>query len=186
MNKVVGYVVVAFVLWTLFSSSVKPPSSIAGKQPIDYATTDFGGWKAATDGDGTLTIRNRTGDVLGEYVLGSSGVLHESPEQAKSGLIVASYKPDLYLGRWWLDAGAFASVDDHLRLGIRVSPARLLWGVVAPDVVASESALGVGISLYTPSRSVGTWSHLGVGVWYLHDLDRDSNNLSLGLSTSLR
>lgn len=185
MPKLLAYVAIGFVLWTLYGANVQPTSTIDGKEPIPYTQTHLGGWKQPDDGEGLLTIRNRAGDTVAEYVLGADGVLHQDPEQRKSGLYHAEFRPDDYAGRWLTDVGAWAAIDSEPRLGIRYSPVRLFYGLAAPDIVASESAVGLGLSLFPPKRSAGVWHHFGVGAWFTHDLDRGSNAFSLGLSSSL-
>jgi hypothetical protein len=182
--KILVYIAIGFVLWTLYSANVQPPSSVQGKEPIPYEPTRMGEWKRTTDGEGVLTISNRAGDPVAEYVLGFDGVLHQDPQQRTDGLYQASFRPDDYVGRWVTDVGAWAAYDTEVRLGIRYSPVRLFYGLAAPDIVVSESAIGLGISLYPPKRSVGYWHHFGAGVWFTHDLDRGDNAISLGLSTS--
>jgi hypothetical protein len=183
--KLLVYIALGFVLWTLWSSNVQPTSTVAGKEPIPYKPTHLGGWKQPTDVEGVLTIRNRAGDPVAEYVLGDDGVLHQDPEQRANGLYQAEFRPDDYAGRWITDVGAWAAYDTELRLGIRYSPVRVFYGFAAPDIVASESAIGLGISLYPPKRSAGFWHHFGVGVWLTHDLDRGTNAVSFGLSSSV-
>jgi hypothetical protein len=184
--ELIGGGILAVVLWTVISSSAQPASNIEGKVAIPYESTRFGFIKTDRDGEGTLTIKSKDGLTLGEYVLDDSGVLCESPEQAKSGNIKATFKPDLYAYRSWFDIGGFASVDTKLRLGIRFSPCRLAWDTIAPDLVATESSVGLGVSIYPPTREVGWWHHIGLGVWYLHDLANHSDGISLGLSSSIR
>jgi hypothetical protein len=183
--KLLVYIAIGFVLWTLYSANVQPGSSVDGKEPIPYNPTHLGGWKGPSDGEGLLVIRNRAGDPVAEYVLGDDGVLHQDPEQRKSGLYQAEFTPDEYLVRRTFDIGAWAAYDTEPRLGIRYSPVRLFYGLAAPDIVASESAVGLGISLFPPKRSVGFWHHFGAGVWLTHDLDRGINAVSFGLSSSV-
>jgi hypothetical protein len=187
MQNLVGYAVIAYVAWMFWGMTAQPPPSVDGMVPIPYETTRLHGWKGPSDGEGLLTITNRSGDTVAQYVVGDSGVLHEDPGQQREGQFRASFEPSLYIGRWWFDVGAFAAANtEDQYLGLRISPARLFYGTVAPDIVGSESSIGLGVSVFPPARNVGDWSHIGVGCWYLHDLDRGDNRLSLGLSTSIR
>jgi len=186
MPKLLGLIAIAFLLWTLFSAQIQPPSSVDGKEPVPYTPSRLGGWKSKSDGEGLLTISNAAGDTVAQYTLGDDGVLHQDPEQAANGRFKSEFRPDEYIGRWWTDVGTWTAYDTDLRLGVRISPCRLGWGCFAPDIVASESAIGVGLSAYMPKRSVGVWSHVGLGAWLTHDIDTGSNGVSFGVSTSIR
>jgi len=186
VSKLLVYIALGFVLWTILSSNVQPPSSIDGKVPIPFAPNNLGGWKGPDDGEGLLTISNRAGDAVAQYTLGSDGVLHQDPKQAAEGLFKAEFRPDEYFGRWTYDFGAIAAYDGKPRLGVRFSPVRLFYDLAAPDIIATESAVGLGISLYPPKRSVGTWHHVGAGAWLTYDIATGSNAISLGLSSSTR
>lgn len=174
---------VVFVAWTVYDANAAPVSTVAGKTPIDYKPDRLAGWKGPTDGLGTLTISDSTGPRV-RYVVGDNGVLVEDPSQTADSGLTASFQSDRYVGQWSTDVGGFASVDDRLRLGIRYSPTRLAWGYVAPDIVASESAVGLGISIFPWTKS--TWHGIGAGCWYVYDLDSHDTRFSFGLSSSIR
>lgn len=75
------------------------------------------------------------------------------------------------------DIGAWASVrlspvKRPIDIGIRYSPIRLAWDVVAPDALLSPNAIGIGVSLYLPNRiAKAPWSDIGIGGAWLTDFD---------------
>lgn len=198
-SKIIGVVLLGVVAWTVFSSMTQPVPTIAGKDPVHYDPVAFHWkWKGAQDGDQTLSLDSRsTGDRLGTYV-GGGGVWHEEPEQASGGALKASIRDDLYLGRWGFDAGPVLAIADfgeardganidNVQLGVRISPARILFDTVALDAVATNDAVGAGISVYAPERAVGPfWSSIGVGAWYVVPWDsrRGDPSPALGLTAS--
>ncbi len=86
--------------------------------------------------------------------------------------------------------GAFGGISNiegqrAAQLGARFSPCRLAFGVLSPDLVATNDAVGLGISLYPPSRAVGsTWAHFGLGAWYMAPWDGGRPGTVFGVSTS--
>jgi hypothetical protein len=71
------------------------------------------------------------------------------------------------------DAGNFL-------VGIRISPVRLLFGTVAPDLLAAPDDIGGGVSLYLPDTMGPALGHWGLGVGRLF-----STRGGLGSSTLL-
>lgn len=193
IGKLIGYAVIGFVIWTVFSASTQPAPTVKDKVPVKYDTTRLHwNWKDDTDGMASLDLDNRsTRERLGSYVAGDGGVWHQSPEQERDGVLAATVTPDLYLGKWEFDYGAIlagSGVDDTsaIQAGIRYSPCRLGFGVIAPDIIATNDLVGAGISLFPPERSVGAkWSHFGLGLWYGVPWDGGNPGPVVGLSASI-
>jgi hypothetical protein len=193
LGKLIGYVVIGFVLWTIWSTSTQPAPTVKDKVPVSYEPTRLHWrWKDDTDGISSLGLDNRsTRERVADYVAGDGGVLHQSPEQERDGVLAAKVTPDLYLGKWQLDVGpilAGSAVDNTsaIQAGIRYSPCRLAFGVIAPDIIATNDLIGAGVSLYPPERSVGpTWSHFGLGLWYGAPWDGGNPGPVVGLSASI-
>lgn len=60
-------------------------------------------------------------------------------------------------------------------IGLRLSPVRLGWGMLAPDFLLSPHQAGIGASLYAPTRTVSPfWQHIGIGLGYCVDFDGGS------------
>lgn len=76
------------------------------------------------------------------------------------------------LGAW---GGFYTDPDEKsgkLDIGLRYSPVRLAYGVVAPDILVSPNQAGFGGSLYLPAQTGhGVWKHLGVGLGYTVEFD---------------
>lgn len=105
-------------------------------------------------------------------------VLSERPEQrearAKAGISASVARNrnlidpnrDFPFG----DFGTFAAYDpgadsDHLTVGLRLSPFRILYGTTAADALIAPHRLGLGLSFYAPPDLFGhVYSHWGLGV----------------------
>lgn len=194
MEKLVGFALVAVILYGAFSFGRTPAPSLKGEVAIPRAGTDTHLWR--TDGaEDRIRLRDRAaGHDLGYFDVDERGVLHQTPHQAGAGAVITDYRHQRYLGRPWVDVGAWAGVvgtdsgDPPVQLGLRVSPARFLDGVLAPDIVISEHAVGAGASLYLP-RELGAnppWNRLGAGVWYMAAFNGDGSGPALGLTLTTR
>lgn len=170
----------------------RPPSSVEGKQSVP-TTSVFHLWRSEGEADGTLSVRDPSGAVVGNYVLRDNG-LFEPPEQAEHGPLHVSLARDFYLGDPGVDVGAFESYyrgggsnTSTFQAGVRVSPARFLYGTISPDLALTPDAIGAGISVYPPPQLVGAhWHHLGIGAWYLAPFDRGSPGWAVGAAFSIR
>lgn len=193
IGKLIGYGLLGLIAWTILSTSCAPVPTLAGKEPVKTKASQLNWtWKGPADANGTMVTRNRsTGEPLGEYAVGADGVWHQTDEQRDHGPEEAEFTPSLYLGEWTFDVGPFlgvpfnATLDRDVQLGVRVSPARVAFGTIAPDFVASEEAFGLGISAFPPERAVGrSLSRFGAGAWYMVPWDGGRPGLVLGLSAS--
>jgi hypothetical protein len=81
------------------------------------------------------------------------------------------YKPlsvGIDLG-WWggvisTDTGEEENRHRACDMGIRVSPARLLYGTLAPDLLVGTENIGIGASFYLPTGvGKGLWKKIGIG-----------------------
>lgn len=171
----------------------QPPSTVDGKQPVT-TNSAFHLWRSEGEADGTVSIRDASGAVVGGYVL-RDNELFERPEQAEHGPLRVSLVRDFYFGDPGVDVGAFESYyrggtadTSAFQAGIRVSPARFVYGTVAPDLVVTPDAFGAGVSVYPPEQLVGRhWNHLGIGAWYLAPFDRaGSPGWAVGAAFSIR
>ncbi len=80
---------------------------------------------------------------------------------------------------------AVSGTVPRFQVGLRYSPVRLSWGILAPDVVASQTAAGVGLSVYPPSTYFGRWwDHFGLGGWYVAPYDGSHGAVVVGLAFS--
>lgn len=184
--------VAAWFAWTLVAGLLQPAPTIKGKDPVHYEPTEYHLWRAPDDADGRFSLHDRaTGKLAAEFPV-ADGVLHEDPKQRDAFPWITTYTPSEYVGRWRPDAGGWAAVTAagrsglNTEAGVRVSPCRLFYGSLAPDVVLSDRTAGVGISLFPPTRWVGQpWDHVGVGAWYLVPLGSGRPGGALGLSLTI-
>ena len=169
----------------------QPPSSVDGKSPVTTSSS-FHLWRSEGEADGTISVRDGSGVVLGRYVLRDDGVF-ESPEQAAGGPLHVSLTRDYYLGDPGFDLGAWTGYyrggrnGDALQAGLRVSPARFLYGTLAPDLIVSADVIGAGVTVFPPTQLVGShWRHLGIGAWYVAPFDGGAPGWAVGASFSIR
>jgi len=197
IGAVVIIAIVAVILW--FHA---PPSNIAGLTPITQDKPRFHLLRESGDGDGTVRIQPGTDNLPRDLVL-LDGSLYDkevaadvSKKLADKGFRV-SFTPDYYfidaerldLGTWAGVRTASSDIIPRGQVGVRYSPARLGFGLLAPDIVASRDVGGVGLSLFPPPRYCGrVWSHFGLGAWYTFPFRDSSSGPSwcYGLSFSTR
>jgi hypothetical protein len=155
-----------------------PASTVADKNEVPATAPRFHWWRSPDEGDGTLTLKGSLDGRVGHITI-ANGL----PYQPKPGSIddipdlKMSFTEDVDFGRWNYDFGTYAAYrrpkggnTDPFQVGVRFSPARILYGSVAPDLVLSRSTFGVGASFYVPKKFAGQWSHLGLGAWYTYPL----------------
>ncbi len=181
------FILVGIIGLTVFFSA--PAGSIAGKDAVD-TTSAFHLVRREYQTDGVLVVHGRDGALLGEFGL-VDNQLYETPAQARDGQIVATLRRDYYLLDPSFDLGTWAGYctqefdGERTDIGLRYSPIRLLYGTVAPDIIAGEESVGFGFSVFPPARLVGNrWRHLGIGAWYAAPYDGGDPGLVFGLSFS--
>jgi hypothetical protein len=195
MQRIITITILGIIGFGLVFRDREPAISLKGEVPIPRAGIDPHLWNDGGHAEDRISIRDRAhGTVLGSYDLDERGVLNQTTEQAKNGPLVVDYRHQAYGARTWVDVGAWAGVvgtnsgDPPVQLGLRVSCARFVDGIIAPDVVVSEHAVGVGVSCYLP-RSLRTeppWNKLGVGLWYVAAYNGDGSGPALGLTLTTR
>jgi hypothetical protein len=93
------------------------------------------------------------------------------------------------------DLGTFATVIpseqvDDLVVGLRISPARLVYGSIAPDILLAQHYMGLGISCYAPPDIMGrSFSHWGLGLgrfWGVGDTAGNADAWAVYLSFSTK
>lgn len=126
--------------------------------------------------EGTVEITAPSGDSWG-LSLYAGGLPYQAKGQDGTSKWTYKYTVHRYpvdydtdLGAW---AGARLQPKEHesgFDIGLRYSPVRLCYGILAPDVLASPRQAGLGVSAYPPAQSVGhNWQHVGVGLGYVVD-----------------
>lgn len=87
---------------------------------------------------------------------------------------------------WGTYAGGVVSRGGGgLHVGLRLSPARMLYGVLAPDVMAGEHEVGAGVVVFPPPDLLGSWlSHWGVGLGHLWSTSDGSSSTAVYLAFS--
>lgn len=197
-ERIAACVAILVVAATLFFVS-STPRTIAGNVTIPTSSS-FHLVGERDQAAGTLRLYfNQSvpaGTVLDVDV--RDDVLSERPEQrearAKAG-IAASYSRnrdfldpnrDFPFG----DFGTFAAydptgVEDHLVVGLRVSPFRVLYGTTAADGLIADHRLGLGLSFYAPPDLFGhVFSHWGLGAGRLWSFDNRPEATVIYLSFS--
>jgi hypothetical protein len=194
----VGALVVAAVVASLAFNS--PQSAIAGQERVPETLPSLHFFRKDTSGHGTITFTDRTtGLPVAEYGLDRHGRLHQTDEQAAAGALRASVTRAYYAVDPALDLGAWggywsrpsASSEDRSRsrawqAGLRISPVRLCYDVLAPDAVISADGIGVGVSAYPPGEWGSLWTSFGLGLWYVAPFDGSGAGWAAGLSFSSR
>lgn len=164
---------VGLVILTLAMFRSTPASLPSGATPVE---TRYGfDWiRTGDEIDGMVEVLDGSGASLGTYYL-DAGQLYQDPgrkQPTRLQLIRTRYllDPRLDLGAWaGLASHATSSPerDERLQAGIRLSPLRLGYGIVALDLIASPRIGGAGFSVYPPTEYFGqSWRHLGLGAWY--------------------
>jgi hypothetical protein len=148
--------------------SLAEPSSVNGLTPVEQTKPHIHWWRGKGDGDGKLSIKPPKGvpGPSGSLVM-LNGQAYEDPDSPAQ--LETKYTPDIYVGDPGLDLGTWAGLDKgghELEIGVRYSPARFLFGMVAPDLVLSQDVVGAGVSVFPPPQYVGSfWRHIGIGAW---------------------
>lgn len=194
-NHAIG-IAVAVGIITLATMAGRPAPTITGASPAQHDVPRFHWYQSENDVDRTVTVTlppTGTGAALRVELLEKDGRFY-----TRDGQPVAHVTDDLYLISPGLDLGTFFGArpsasqtpGDVFTVGLRVSPARLLYGTTAPDLVLSKDWAGAGLSFYAPERLVGpTWRHVGIGAWYgypLGGLAMGGPGWTVGISLSIR
>lgn len=181
------------------------PSSLNGLTPVEHKAPRFHLFRNQGEGDGTFDIKipgvitDGASSRSGSFVL-YGGRLYEDSKDTSD--LRATFTPDYYfvdidpdggldLGTWAAYRKGSTEDTSGFQTGIRYSPVRLGWGIVAPDLVVSADVVGGGFSFYPPPQFVGGWwRHIGLGAWYTvpfgDDTGLDSSEWSYGLSFTTR
>lgn len=169
-SELIGLALLAGLLLVIFGHTHPVPKK--GDFNVGKTTLPvLHGWKGKDDGDATIEVRNREGQLLGT-LLRDGHRLYDP----KDGSLTTTTTPHLpFFDATRYDLGTFAAYapgargtgDDSFVTGIRVSPFRLAFSCVAPDVVVTKDRAGLGFSLYAPEALVGEDAvHIGLGAWY--------------------
>ncbi len=181
----VGGLVIAATLTCFLSTPV--PSLPDGSHPVETKTR-FHLAAGADRVDGEITAYDLAGAPLGHWWLDRGRVYEPTDGTTNRAVLKLTkheyfYDPGLDLGAWT----GFTTGGDvpGLQIGLRCSPVRLFYGTVAPDIVATRDAAGLGGSLYLPAEYFGKWwNHVGVGAWYLAPYRGGSGSVAVGVSFS--
>ncbi len=174
----VGAVLLIVVGMTVWLTSA-PTGTLNGKTTVKTVVKPHL-IRHGDESDGTLVVTHKpSGDRFTVDL--SDRLLYQDPEQANGDIWGSRLQRDRYLLDPGLDLGCFAGIpisqgrDDaegSLRVGVRVSPARLLYGTVSPDALITQDAYGLGITAFPPPDRFGSeWNHVGLGVGRLWSMD---------------
>lgn len=194
-----GLALLVFILVTVWFNH--PAPSVNGLHPVEEKGAHFHGIRSKGDGDGTYdaTAHAPDGSIISGRFIADDDRLFITKPADDSAHVSLTFTPDYYLfdatrfdlGAWSgyfnrSDGGASASNRaDRFQAGLRYSPARLLYGTVAPDLVLSSDLVGGGISFYPPRKLAGRYfEHVGVGAWYCAPFDGSNPGWSFGFSFS--
>ena len=165
------------VVCAAWSAQRAPPMLADGATPVPTETKYYafrGSSEPAVDAD--YRVLDGTGRLLvGLRVL--DGEVYVAPGSLSTGVTVTGHKSAFFVDQGGagslpdlgtlVGAGSSDFGDGHLHVGIRYSPIRLVYGLIAPDVTLTTDAVGAGVSVYPPVSAVGPeWHKLGIGVWY--------------------
>lgn len=189
-----GILLLVFVLVTVWFNH--PAPSTNGLQLVEEKRPHFHGIRGTGDGDGTYEATAALPDgssVRGHFIADNNRLYINDPADGSPHVTLA-YTPDYYLlDATRLDLGVWSgynsrstdSTADRFQTGLRYSPARLLYGTIAPDLVLSGDLVGGGLSVYPPRRLVGDYiEHVGLGAWYAAPFDGGGPGWCFGLTFS--
>ena len=80
------------------------------------------------------------------------------------------FKIGLDLG-WWGGIEPYHPEGDRpVDQGLRISPCRIAYGVLAPDLLIGTQSIGIGVSGYAPTGyATGIWKKVGIGGAWMAD-----------------
>jgi hypothetical protein len=129
--------------------------------------------KGEDKADAAVTFTSTTtGQSLGISLFDDGGVLRIRNEDVdgwsiKGNRYVYFWDESVDIGAW---VAARPDVAPGYDIGIRLSPVRTFYGVLAPDLLIGSRSVGVGISAYVPKGVVPRdWGRFGLGAGYLAD-----------------
>ncbi len=167
---VTGFLVIGVAVF-LIATHTRPAPRIDKATPAERGTPRFHLWRGENDADRSLGISDAGGGPRGR-VLERDGLFYDEIGSPLKTTVVEDY----YFGKTHWDLGAFAGFRpasrgheglDPFTAGVRFSPCRLGYDVIAPDLVITNQWAGAGVSFFAPERFVGPdWKHLGLGFWY--------------------
>lgn len=169
--KAVPFIVLVFILGFAVYNGKKPLPQKVDQTPLTVTDRTFHGLEVNDDtskADIEATC-NKCGSKFGVSIF-DDGV-YQTKEQAANGShtykYIIHYKPvevGLDLG-WWGGIESFHRPEDNpVDMGLRISPCRLAWGVLALDGLIGTQSLGIGVSAYAPTGTVnGFWKKIGIG-----------------------
>jgi hypothetical protein len=176
--------------FTLWGSRIEAPTAentkiVPLKTTLQWDNQNAKGERKA-DYDATFTSK-KTGEHLGISLYDNGRELRISDEDAPYW----TFSGHRYAYGWdkhW-DVGAFIAARPDCPpgydLGIRVSPARVLYGVLAPDLLVGSRSAGVGVSVYAPADLIPRdYGRFGLGLGYLADYSGDRAGVAGYLSVS--
>ena len=185
---------VGLLLLTVATKWRQPPSK-ADHTPATTTLPSPHLIKGKDDGDASIALFDAHRQPAGHLLLDDGWVY--GPNDGSVYPVITHHYYAIDATRW--DVGAVCAYREGGRGtdggaiagGLRVSPVRLLWGTVAPDIVVTEDWAGAGASAYLPRQIVGNAaSHFGIGAWYgvpYGSSDRDGPaGWCFGLSFSIR
>jgi hypothetical protein len=198
-SDAVAAIVVVVLVLTLYVTH-RTPTSIAGDKSVATTThTALVLPPEHADGDLTASFSYKDQDGIEHTATGDVDVRHgrvyQSDEQRtasdKAGFKFQYNRTvglcDPYLFDLGTVAGAAGlSGADRFQVGLRYSPVRLLYGTVAPDLILTKDAVGVGVSAYLPADEFPNLSHWGLEVARLiptHSGTKPANFVGIAFST---
>ncbi|MFA6132551.1 MAG: hypothetical protein WC869_00890 [Phycisphaerae bacterium] len=192
-RSVIGFFVIVGAVFLIAMHS-RPAPKIDKATAAEREVPRYHLWRGDKDADRTLDLEDSSGRHVAR-VLERDGLFYDeagSPLRTK-------VTDDLNFVKTQYDIGTFAGFRpasrgydrlDPFTAGLRFSPIRLGYDVVAPDLVITNDWAGAGASFFLPERIVGPdWKHLGLGLWYGYPFRGQADapgGWTAGLSFSLR
>jgi hypothetical protein len=187
MEKLIGFGIVGLVLYTMLSHGFTPSPSLTALNTVTQGKGSFKLLGTPNDATGILEVSDKKSkSVLATYYFDDRWILHEPPEQTKSGTLEAVYRPVTTGLRLQADLGAFAGFSTQGPVaGFRISPCRIFENI-SPDILLGTQVLGAGVSIYPPRGYGQAWvRHVGAGVGLATDMRGSTGPLAyLSLSTT--
>lgn len=176
-------VITAFAAILYFTAARNRAPDKGTQVPLKSSSTWDGTRTHDDRPDSTLEVIAPTGDRFNLSIYDNG--LYQEREQAESNKDDGwKYKwvKHRYLTDYDIDVGSWVGFKvegngetSGIDVGVRYSPVRFAYGVIAPDILISPEQAGVGVSIYPVTQTVSPFfQHTGLGISYLADYDGGS------------
>jgi hypothetical protein len=191
--KAIPVIIIGGILVYLVINVGQPPPDKGTQKALEPTKTTHNGIRHHDNKpEADIVVTHKpSGDKWG-LSLYADGVPYQEREQIADDKFQYEYTRhrygidiDLDLGVWTGFRSSGDSKDSAIDIGLRYSPVRLAWGYIAPDLLLSPNAGGIGVSFYIPDAP-GFWKHVGVGIAWMDDFHSHTTSFMPYAALSIR